>query len=97
MPVISDAFDEKVIEAFNVSLDVMKLDLADMLKLTQEQMETVYGHADGLSAKWYEKIGSMRCSLQATIDFDVAKEFEDLKAEIEMMKGLLIKHSLKKD
>ncbi len=44
-------------------------------ELTEEEEDMVAGWADGLVHKYYDKMASGRCSLQASIDFDVA-EFE---------------------
>jgi hypothetical protein len=57
--------------------------------LTDEESDLIFGWADGLTHAYYEKISSGQCSLQASIDFDVAKFEERVVKDIATMKAIL--------
>lgn len=83
-------------EAYNLSLDLAYEDMAPnghyltpRSNLPTEEADLIYGWADGLMHKYYENRSSGRCSLQATIDFDVAKFEQSVVKDIAKMKIIL--------
>jgi hypothetical protein len=78
---------EKVYEAHQLALEVCGIgdpELADLSALPMDVQDRLWGHADGLFAGYVEKRISGRCSLQATMDFDMTaleKELDDVIAE----------------
>jgi hypothetical protein len=89
MAVVNDLVDDLVIEAFNLSMDVSDLHLAGKLTLEEDDESMVYGHCDGLEAKWIEKMASGRCSLSDAAAFDASQVEADLRKDIKTMKAIL--------
>lgn len=63
-------------------------DVRTDLQTTEQNESIIWGWADGLVHRQYQNISSGRCSLQTTIDFDVAKFEDSVKRDIEMMESL---------
>jgi hypothetical protein len=83
--------------AFNLSLDLTYKDMSPdghyltprELPTSSENESTVSCWADGLVHKYYQDRASGHCSLQASIDFDLAKFEASVVRDIDMMTKLL--------
>ena len=87
-------------EAFNLSLNLTYADMSpDGHFLTPrkdpvgtvEEDEMISSWADGLYHKYYQNRATGHCSLQSTIDFDVAKFEASVERDIATMTRLLTK------
>ncbi len=58
-------------------------------KFSHPQEDEIWAWADGLNHAYYGKIASGRCSIQASIDFDVSKWEDKVLADIAMMESLI--------
>jgi len=82
---------DKMTKAYNLAFDLWKLDEAKEYKALKkgEEADLVYGWADGLCHKYYEKMATGHCSPQAMIDFDIAKFEESVDRDIAKMQKML--------
>lgn len=92
MTPVEDSLDEKIRTAFDVSYDLSELLNRDALKTDRDTVEMIWGHADGLTAKWLYDRRDGRCSLQASIDFDIEAEEKKLDGQIALMRKLWEEH-----
>ena len=83
-------------EAYNLSLEVAYEEIAPngslltpRSNLADEEAEVVYGWADGLNHKYYEKHVTGQCSIQAMIDFDIDKFEQTVVEDIVKMQIIL--------
>lgn len=88
MPELS--INEKIGIAFNLANKLGVLECEGKLKITEEDSDIIWVHADGLRAKYLEDRRDGRCSLQASIDFDVAAEELRLDSDIQLFEELLL-------
>jgi len=92
MPEILEAsLSDKMGKAFDLSIKIWKLDEAKENKALRrdEEVDLVYGWADGLCHKYYQNMATGHCSPQATIDFDVGAFEESVDRDIEKMQKIL--------
>jgi len=94
MPVLEAqeaSLSDKMAKAFDLSIELWKLDESKEYKALRqgEEVDFVYGWADGLCHKYYQKMTPGHCSLQATIDFDVGVFEESVDRDIERMEKIL--------
>lgn len=92
MPEVEElSLADKMSKAFDLSLALWRLDEAKEYKALKrdEEADLVYGWADGLCHKYYDKMSSCRCSPQAMVDFDIEKFEESVDRDIEKMKKIL--------
>ncbi len=75
----------KIMQAFTLSSRIA--DRIDAGEITEDglDIDLVYGHADGLSAKRLYNIRDGCCSLRASMDFDPEAEETRLDEEINYM------------
>lgn len=52
--------------------------------------DKIFCYVDGLEHKFYENVSNGRCSLQATIDFDVAEHEKRIETDIEEFRRLIL-------
>jgi hypothetical protein len=96
------SLQELMQEAFNLSLDCAYGTLAPTgnymhvreLPVSKETNDMIFAWCDGLMHGYYERTSSGRCSLQATIDFDVAKFEANVERDIATMEGLLATYGM---
>ncbi len=86
-----ESLSEKMGKAFDLSIELWKLDETKEYKALKrdEEADLVYGWADGLCHKYYEKMSSGHCSPQAMVDFDIEKFEESVDRDIEKMQKIL--------
>lgn len=91
MPEVEElSLADKMTRAYNLSFDLWKLDEAKEYKaLKDAEADLVYGWADGLCHKYYEKMARFQCSPQAMVDFDIEKFEESVDRDIEKMQKIL--------
>ena len=88
------SLNEKIVEAHYIANRLGTLINASAaldLSLDDETTGMIWGHADGLTAKWLYNRRDGRCSLQAMIDFDPEAEEARLDTQILTMRTLLEK------
>lgn len=107
MPMTAANYDEMVEsladlmnKAFHLSMDLTHSEIApggiwftprQEAIGTPEEDDMIWGWADGLIHKFFQSRASGRCSLQAMIDFDVAKFEKKVKDNVTTMERLLEK------
>ena len=83
------SMNEKTAQAHDIAVGLGERLNAGTLKAEETTVEIIWGHADGLSAKRLWDLRDGRCSLQASIDFDVMEEELELDSEIRLMSNLI--------
>lgn len=77
------SIDEKIYKAFHLAVKLCEpLNEGTLVIADSEDKDMVWVHADGLRAKYLEDMKYGRCSIQASIDFDVEAEEKRLDADI---------------
>ena len=88
------SFNQKIVDAHDLACQLGEIINADAdfdVSLDDETTEMIWGHADGLSAKWLYARRDGLCSIQAMIDFDPDIEEARIDAQIITMQNLLEK------
>lgn len=93
---MEQSLNELMWQAYNLSLDVCYSELTPQRtcftprnNLTEEEGNLAFEWADGLIHKHYERVSSGCCSIQAMIDFDVAKFEQRVKDDIKKLEAVL--------
>lgn len=82
------SINEKIAKAFALATKLADRLEDETLQVDQELADLIWGHADGLSAKRLYDLRDGRCSLAASIAFDLEEEEAKLDREIEVMRKL---------
>lgn len=85
------SLEEKLNETFYLANRLFDLHESDkvLIHLSEEDVDELASWADGLPQKRIYRIMSGQCSLQTTIDFDIAKEEERIDDVLEHINKLL--------
>ena len=84
------SFNEKIALAHSLANDLTDLYNADrLIDLDEGDVDLIFGHADGLSAKRLYDIRDGRCSFETLMNFDFEKEEALMDSHIEYFKELL--------
>lgn len=99
MTTFNCSFGDKLSLAYYLSLALGYVDDCVTVRDTEalfgaETSDDIWAWADGLVAKYHESRQSGRCSLQATIDYDIAEEEKRLDATIAKFQELIRKYNL---
>ena len=95
--VFEASFGDKLSQAIGLSLEVLYedredghcVDLRNLDHLDLETTNKLFCYADGLEGQYHYKRHTGQCSLQATIDYDIAAEEARLDADIKQFQELL--------
>ena len=82
------SFQEKLNRAYQLALELAYED-DECIHPTNINNDLVWAYVDGLIKNYHNKILSGRCSLQATIDYDMEKEEKTLNDHISMFKKMI--------
>lgn len=84
------SLNEKIVQAFELSYKIhLLLEGGTIPEGAIDDMDLVYGHADGLVAKRLYNIRGGRCSVQASLNFDPEKEEDRLDDDISYFTKLI--------
>lgn len=83
------SINRKICLAFNKANELAdRVDWGEVDIIPQEHANMVYGHADGLTAKYLRDMRYGRCSIAASIAFDPEVAEKKLDADLLIMEGL---------
>ena len=85
---MAKSMNEKICSAHGLACDLGERLNEGSLEVPAEITEMIWGHADGLSAKRLYDLRDGRCSIAASIAFDVEEEEANLDDDILLMEGV---------